>query len=59
MPPSLRSTTPPFSTVGIDAARSGTIVIFSSVVTRPSTTQVSMSSRMWVLKRLRVSGSRS
>ena len=59
MPPSLRSTTPPFSSVGIDAASSGTMFIFSSVVTSPSTTQVSMSSRMWVLKRFSVSGSRS
>ena len=59
MPPSLRSTTPPFSIVGTEAASSGTIVIDSSVVTSPSTTQVSMSSRMCVLKRLSVSGSRS
>ena len=59
MPPSLRSTTPPFSMVGTDAASSGTTSIFSLVVTSPSTTQVSMSSRMWVLKRLSVSGSRS
>ena len=59
IPPSVRSTTPPFSSVGMEAASSGTTSIFSFVVTRPSTTQVSMSSRMCVLKRFSVSGSRS
>ncbi|MEZ5417741.1 MAG: hypothetical protein R2708_10395 [Vicinamibacterales bacterium] len=59
MPPSGLSTTPPLSSVGTSDASSGTTSIFSLVVTRPSTTQVSMSSRMCVLKRFNVSGSRS
>ncbi len=40
MPPSGRSTTPPFSSVGTSAASSGITCIFSSVVTSPSTMQV-------------------
>ena len=59
MPPSGRSRTPPFSSVGTSVASSGITFICSSVVVRPSTMQVWMSSRMCVLKRLSVSGSRS
>jgi hypothetical protein len=59
IPPSARSRTPPLSSDGTSAARSGTTFIFSSVVVRPSMTQVWMSSRICVLKRFSVSGSRS
>jgi len=59
IPPSARSCTPPFSIVGTLTASSGTTCMRSSVVVSPSTMQVWMSSRMWVLKRLSVSGSRS
>ena len=48
IPPSGRSTTPPFSIVGISVASTGTGFIFSSFVTSPSTTHDWMSSRMCV-----------
>jgi hypothetical protein len=59
IPPSARITTPPFSGVGISEASNGTTFIASSVVTSPSTTHDCTSSRMCVLNRLSVSGSRS
>ena len=43
-----RTVTPPLATVGISVASSGTTRICSSLVTSPSTTHDSMSSRMCV-----------